>query len=325
VGHLLANAFTQILTDVAGYYVISERRILALTETRGLRPDEAATDPGFGAALAGELGAGALLSGRLSRLGETFVLSASLLELPSDVVLKSFQAQSETVEGLLEDLPELVTARILGPGTHLPEGTPPETVPTRSIDAYSHYLRGEDLLIEGIWEDAVEELNLAVEEDPEMGLAWSALSCAYSFSGDDVRARAAHQKASEFLHSLNEKERRWVELDGIWVTTGNGDQYLQKMQQYINDYPDDPRNFLYAGMGLEWLQNRPEDAIEWYETARELMPLNFPVVKTTADCYLKLGRRADAVRVLEEYAHHPFLGDDNRGRASEALDLIRNP
>ena len=55
--------------------------------------------------------------------------------------------------------------------------------------------------------------------DPEMTLAWSALACSYSFLGDDTRARAAVMKARESLDRVGEAERRWIELDEIWVTT----------------------------------------------------------------------------------------------------------
>jgi len=106
-------------------------------------------------------------------------------------------------------------------------------VATRSVEAYAHVIRAYDLTFEGYFQEGADELKEAVAIDPEMGLAWSLLGCAYSFAGDDVNARAAQKKAEELLYRVNQKERRWIELNGIWVNTGNGQLHRKAAEQYI--------------------------------------------------------------------------------------------
>ena len=81
-----------------------------------------------------------------------------------------------------------------------------DRVATSSLDAYTHFLRGRESTVEGDWKTAIPELEKALEADPQMALAWSELSCAYSFAGDEAKSRAAQRKAEEFQDRVNRKE-----------------------------------------------------------------------------------------------------------------------
>jgi len=325
VGEVLANAFVQILSDFPNLYVISPTRLEGLAHSAGRSFAEAADDPGLADRIAVDAQARAVLSGTLSKIRDTYVLNARLTEVPSGVVLDSFQAQTDAPEQLLSELTRNVSTGMLARYGEDPTVATPESakvvqdVATRSLDAYASYLRGNTLIEEGRWDDAIPELSRAVQIDPEMALAWSSLSCAYSFAGDDTNARAAHLKSTEFLDRVNERERRWIELDGIWVETGNGDLYLQKMEEYLRDFPDDRDSYFYAGLAEEWLEDDPAAALTWYEKAWGMVPIYYPVTSSLVGCYLKLDRRDDAVRALKRYLAQPHVGNYGRSQAERRL------
>jgi tetratricopeptide (TPR) repeat protein len=173
--------------------------------------------------------------------------------------------------------------------------------------------------VEGEWNAAVPELLKAVEIDPQMAIAWSALACAHSFAGDDVKARAAGLKARDLSSQLNDQERRWVEMDWIWVSSGDGDAYLHALDGYIRDYPDSRDGYFYGGLAHEWLKADPAGALPWYEKAYMLLPNYYPVTKALADVYVRLGQQQRAVSILERFLAQPFIGEMARTKAAAKL------
>jgi serine/threonine protein kinase len=324
IGRILTDAFVQILADHPDLYVISPHRLAGITRTMGRTFAETDTDLDLARDVALQAESGAMLTGAFSRLGDTYILAATLTELPSGVVIDQFRVQCENVECVLTELTEGVSRQVretFPTAMSTPEA-PPQSVPTHSIEAYAHYVRGDDLIQEARWQDAVEELKLAVDIDPEMALAWSALSCAYSFNGDDTHARAAALKADDFLDRVNERERRWIELDNIWVNTENGDLYLSRMSDYIRDYPDDRDSYFYAGLAEEYLKQNPAAALSWYEKAYDLIPLYYPVTKAIVDCQLKLERSDLAIQALHHYLSQPHLSADSNHQATGRLQEL---
>ena len=323
IGRILGNAFVQMLTGRKDLYVISPQRLESIAMSMQRSVDEAADDATFGREIATRAQAGAVLSGTLSRLGNTYILNATLTGIPSEVVLQDFSSKAQSLETILDELTRDMALDMLpppsDPSTPHPPAPPMPPAPTRSLDAYAHYIRGDDLVQEGDWQAAIPELEKAVTNDPQMALAWSSLSCAHSFSGDDSRARAAHLKAREYDDHLNEHERRWIELDGIWVNTGNGKLYLDALERFIRDFPDDRDSYFYGGLAHEYLLNDPSTAIEWYEKAYAMVPVYYPVTKALVDCELKLDQKQRAIASLQRYLALPQLGKHGKEQATWRL------
>ncbi|MFN8179750.1 MAG: serine/threonine-protein kinase [bacterium] len=346
IGHVLADALVQVLSDLRGIYAISPYRIEAIARSLGRSADDTETDPGLARQVAATAGAGALLSGTLSKIGESYVLDARLVEIPSERVLETMQARATKPDDLLDEVTGRVAEQLRRKyaagagsetgGTAVPAsastadgekeggGVPAASrVATRSLDAYAHYIRGSDLVSEGDWENAVGELQKAVDADPGMALAWSQLACAFSFSGDDTRARAAHLKAAEHKDRLNEMEKRWVDLDGLWVEGGGGKAYLDGLAKYMKDFPDDRDSYFYAGLAEEYLNGDCAKALDWYEKAFAIVPAYYPVTKATVDCLLNLGRKEDAIHALERFVGLPYAAATSKQKATWRLQEIR--
>jgi len=188
IGHVLADALVQVLSDLRGIYAISPYRIDAIAHSFGKDADDTENDPDLARQVATSAGAGALLSGTLSKIGASYVLDAKLVEIPSERVLESIQARAAKPEDLLDQVTGRVAEQLKRkyadaasagvadsgePRNKGAAGAPPSAtrVATGSLDAYAHYIRGNDLVSEGDWEHAVTELQKAVDTDPGMALA----------------------------------------------------------------------------------------------------------------------------------------------------------
>jgi tRNA A-37 threonylcarbamoyl transferase component Bud32/Flp pilus assembly protein TadD len=322
VGRVLADAFVQILKDLPGFYLIDRHRLESVAMSLGGTLEGAARDGSFARDLAMKVTAGAVLSGRLTLLGGVYVLHATLTEIPSDIVLDSFQAQSERPATLLAELTGRVSNEMRSKYAAATTTRDVEHVATKSLEAYAHFVRGDDLIHEGDWQSAIPELRDAVRIDPEMALGWSSLSCALYWGGEEAEAKVAHQQAMQFVDRLNEMERAWVELDGVWVTTQNGDLYLEAMQRHLEKYPDDYQGYFYAGLACQWLNGDCASAIPWFEKAYQVLPGWYPVTKSRVDCLVELGRTADARSALNKYLALPSLKEHGRTQAALRLQEI---
>ncbi len=322
IGKILADAFVQILADVPKVYVVSPIRLDGVAQSLGRPIAETAKDLSLARRVSVKAGATAMLTGSLSRLGKTYVLSANLTELSSDRLRGSFRAQAEGSEHLLQDLTEKISDALrtqLGQPAAAGEKPDLEKVATGSVDAYAHFVRGRDLSSEGKWKEAIPELQKAIQIDPQMAVAWTELGCSYSFFGDDADAEAAQKKAEQLLDHANKKEKRWIQWSAIWIGSGKGDLYCAEGEKYIRDFPDDRDGYFYTGLGHEYLLSDCREALSHYEKAYGLTPNYYPITKAIVDCQLKLSRKDRAVAALKRYVGLPWVSAYGRQQAEWRL------
>jgi serine/threonine protein kinase/tetratricopeptide (TPR) repeat protein len=325
IGSILTNAFVQLLSDIPGFYVTSPLRLDGVARAMKRPFAQTSTDLDFARKVATAADADVMLAGSLRRLGSTYVLHATLTEIDSEKLLESFQTESKSVDDILMNLTKGVSEQLqekYGAGGTSRQETVDE-VATKSVEAYADYLRASEYTVEGKWDEAIPLLKQAVEADPTMALAWSELACAYSFAGDDPLSKSAARQAQALRDHVNEKERRWIDLNALWVETGNPSLYLDAARKYIQDYPDDRQGYFYAGLGAEYLANDCALAIDFYQKAHSLTPNYYPITKALVDCHLKLGRPEEAVSALERYLTLPMAGDHGRQLAKWRLDEVR--
>ena len=322
IGKILADAFVQVLSDIPRVYVVSPIRVDQVAQKLGRSVMEAAKDSAFAHRISEKAGATAMLTGSLGRVGKTYVLNASLYELPSDRILQSFRAESQNSDQLLPDLTAGVASMVrqkLGASSAEASGSSVEKVATGSVEAYAHFVRGRDLSNEGLWKESIPELQKALQISPQMAVAWSELGCAYSFFGDDANALAAQKKAESLLDHANNKERKWIEWSSIWIRSASGDLYCAEGDKFIREFPDDREGYFYTGLGHEYLRGDCEKALAYYEKAYNLTPNYYPITKAIVDCQLKLQHKDRAVAALKRYRALPWLSEHGRQQADWRL------
>ena len=304
IGRVLSDAFVQVLNDCKGVQVISPWRINAAAMEVGRTFADTAHDLRFIEKLNQTLNANIILSGSLSQIQNTFILNATLTDLVSGKLVGNFQSQCEGKSGILSSLTKNISeplkSRLVETGAPIAGGRDSKQMATGSLDAYAHYLRARDLTTEGKWNDGVKELEKALAIDPNMAIAWGELACAYSFAGDDIRSKAAHEKALELKPRLTRREQAWLESIGLWIT-GNGTEYRKTMDQFMKDFPDERDAHFYVGLSWQYLDHDCKKALESYELGFHLTPNYYPLTKSIVDCQLDLNQKQQAIDSLNRY------------------------
>ncbi|HSE41423.1 MAG TPA: serine/threonine-protein kinase [Acidobacteriota bacterium] len=304
IGRVLSDAFVQVLYDCEGVQVISPWRVDGAAMELGRSYSDTSTDTGLIKKITKNLNANVILSGSLSQLGETFILNATLTDLISGKLIGNYRSdctgKNEILSKLTSDISGKLKSSLVDAGVQMTGGRESKEVATGSLEAYAHTLRAKDFTNEGKWNEAVTELENALEIDPNMGLAWAELACAYSFAGDDARSKAAHTKAMELKPRLTRKEQEWLEGISAWLS-GNGNEFRGSMEQFIKDFPDERDAHFYIGLSWQWLDHNCAKAIESYEIAYRLTPNYYPLTKSIVDCQLELKQKDKAVESLNRY------------------------
>jgi serine/threonine protein kinase len=304
IGRVLADAFVQVLYDCKGVKVISPWRLSGAAMELGKSYSDTSNDSSLIKKLSKTLNANVIMSGSLSQIGEVFVLNATLTDLNSGALLGNFSSKcngkNEILNALTMDISKSLRASLTDAGAAMEGGRESKDVATGSLDAYAHMLRAKDLNNEGKWSDGVKELEKALVIDPNMGLAWAELACAYSFNGDDARSKAALTKALDLKPRLTRKEQAWLEGISAWIS-GSGPEFRKSLEQFMKDFPDERDAHFYIGLSYQWLDHDCQKALESYEMGFRLTPNYYPLTKSIVDCQLEMNQKENAVESLKRY------------------------
>lgn len=119
------------------------------------------------------------------------------------------------------------------------EDLPAEEILTGNPEAFRRYVAGyRARQVQGDPENSGQQLQIAVELDPDFALAWNELSLSAFSAGDAETAIDAKQHVIQ----LDYRMPRWKYLSllqGYYVMTGNGDRALAVAEERVERYPDD--------------------------------------------------------------------------------------
>ena len=155
-------------------------------------------------------------------------------------------------------------------------------VPTTDFEAYNAYLLGLSYFHIGSlesWEQATEQFQIALDKDPDMALAWAALSRTMSDktgSGSDfaegyARARLAANKAIELDPDLADAHLALAEIQLSHDWDWHGAQ--ASVNRAYSLRPGDPE-ILMEMVNLKWIRGDIRGAEEAIEQAMRQDPLN---------------------------------------------------
>lgn len=190
---------------------------------------------------------------------------------------------------------------------------------TSSASAKEHLEIGRQFLIDGNYGEAISELTLAVSLDPKLGEAHSLLGVAYDKRGFGDRAKESFERAvkiDEDADSLNN-------LGFSFYQSGNYRAAVDRLKRAAKLAPNDER--ILNNLGLAYCRlgkideaykafsratgpltgnlnvakmlerfGREDDAIRYYEAARQIDPNNTIALRRLADLYQRVGRASES-------------------------------
>ena len=190
---------------------------------------------------------------------------------------------------------------------------------TSASSAREHLEAGREFLLNGAYSEAVSELSTAISLDPKLTEAHNLLGVAYDKKGFGERARDSFEHAVK----LEEDAETLNNLGFALYQNGNYRAAIDRLKRAAKLAPTDERilnnlglaycrlgkideaykAFTRAGGALTGNLNtakmmerfgREDDAIRYYEAARQIEPNNSFALRRLADLYLRVGRTADS-------------------------------
>lgn len=190
---------------------------------------------------------------------------------------------------------------------------------TGSGSAKEHLAAGREYLLEGRYNEAVTELSLAVSLDAKLTEAHNLLGVAYDKKGFSDRAKESFERAVK----LDEDADTLNNLGFSLYQSGNYRAAVDRLKRAAKLAPQDERilnnlGLAYCRLGkideahkaftratgavtgninmAKMLERfaREDDAIRYYEAARQIDPSNTIALRRLADLYQRVGRSAES-------------------------------
>lgn len=190
---------------------------------------------------------------------------------------------------------------------------------TSASSAREHLEAGRELLLKGAYNEAVSELSMAVSLDPKLTEAHNLLGVAFNKKGFGERAKESFERAVK----LEEDAETLNNLGFALYQSGNYRAAVDRLKRAAKLAPTDER--ILNNLGLAYCRlgkiddackafkratgpltgnlntakmlerfGREDDAIRYYETARDIEPNNTIALRRLADLYNRVGRTADS-------------------------------
>ncbi len=251
-------------------------------------------------------GARALVVGAIGRVGETYSVTAEVIDPQTGVTTFSTQEIAGSRDAILTALGTISAAiRVdLGESRAAIEQTqrPLAKVTTANLEALKAYSLGKTRVVEGRNEDAIQLLERALELDPEFAMAHAKLASVYINLDRDRDKTLEHlDQALRLSDRLTEVEKLYV--DG-WTARLQGDleAIVRAWSLMSTLHPNEAAGHHNLGMA-QWVYSRRfEEAARAFETAVEVAPPeNLPLALTLlAYCQIALGLYDEAQGTLEQ-------------------------
>jgi eukaryotic-like serine/threonine-protein kinase len=246
----------------------------------------------------------AILSCSISRVGQQYALTASLIDPLSGLAVRSYLEQAKDQDHVLDALGSVATRvrRDLGESMLATSkaNRPLPSVTTRSLQALKLFADGGALWGEGKYEPAVQAFESAVKADPDFAMAHAALGGAYysHIYNNPVRGKEHLEKALQLSERTTDRERLYVQTNYA-QDLGHVAEARNRFDVYLKAYPDDwGMRFNYAAL----LRNngQSQEAIEQYKELARIAPNNTFTYIDIATTYNGLGNFSEALRNYEQ-------------------------
>jgi serine/threonine protein kinase/tetratricopeptide (TPR) repeat protein len=286
--------------------VVTWERMHDLLDLMG-KGDVEVIDSDLGFELCRQNGIEAIVLGSFIKAGEMFATDVKVLDVMTKNLLKSTSSRGKGIDSILErQIDEL--SREISKGIGLPARTVDAVkmriaeVTTTSMDAYDYFLKGREAYEKFYQEEAKQNLEKAVEHDPQFAIAYLYLSRVYlelDSRGDERRDFL--RKAKEYSEKTTEKERLYILAEYANSIERDAEKRILILKELIERYPNEKDahfelGFIYQNRGLF------AEAIEEYQKALQLAPADGFILNALGYAYSDASEYENAAECFQRYA-----------------------
>jgi TolB-like protein/cytochrome c-type biogenesis protein CcmH/NrfG len=318
------------LSRIAALKVISRTSVMHYLDTEKTIPE-----------IARELSVATILEGGVQRSGNQVRINVQLINAHTDEHMWAEIYDRElTVENLFAIQSEISTviADALQATLSPEEKTRIYDLPTSSLEAYNHFLRGRQSMASRNREDleqALGEFEQAAEIDPEFALAWVGIGDASHLlmeAGvlDRFEHVQVHKQAAERALALNDQlGEAYASLSFSYGDSGEYEKSRIAMLKAIELSPNYAQAYHWYANILSRGPDNDEKRLSLLYKAAQLDPLSSIIQMNLAGALLNLGREEEATQLAQRllqmdpdfapaYGLMADINDDN-GRLAEAV------
>ena len=246
----------------------------------------------------------AVLSGRVARLGDQYVLTAQLIEPSDGAVVATEIEQAWGRTDVIAALSRLANRFRAALGEHLPRlrgvSARPEPGTTRSLTALQLSNRAYELGRDGQWKASLAVAREVVRDDPQFASGWIWLAWALHFSGPQppspgpvpLEITQAVGRAQQLIEGAPQWEQLWIEGSAHFLKE-NYAAAIPPLTALLELRPDHYFGALYLNRALMHFGRRGE-ASRLFAQVSDLRPMD-PVASSGAAASLLAATRDEAV------------------------------
>jgi len=231
IADLLATDLAQFdtLRVVSGQRVFDIMRQLGVVDSRTV-PEDLQTE------VTERAGARFMLTGSIIGSPGNLQIVATLSDVRTGDIRASARARGDDVFALVDEVSAAISTDLLGRGISSVEKAPVAQLTTSSIEALREFDLGSSATWEGLYSEAREHLERAIELDPTFSAANAQLAMLLFRFGDIGSATEALQQANRHLATASERDRLFV--GGFSdVVFGRPEDGEAKFRELLAKYP----------------------------------------------------------------------------------------
>jgi len=245
-----------------------------------------------------------VVSGSLSKAGDTFRIDYSLQDLAQEKTLGSGNVKGTGESSILASLLDEMTRKIKADlhftakeiATDIEKGV--GKITTNSAEAFKFYVEGRRLHQILQYRESIAFMEKALALDPAFAMAYRSIAISYSNMGFSDRRREYLEKALQYADRLSDPEKYMIQ--GQYAQSqGKTPEAIEAFKKGLELYPGDEA----FSINLADLYNGLEEfakGAEILEVPRKNQSLNYLVYDNLAVSYAGLNDYDQAVSVLNE-------------------------
>jgi len=249
-------------------------------------------------------GINVVLGGMIEPSGTGYALKIWAMDPVSSEELTEASKKIETKAEVLrvaDSLATQVRSKLGGLPPDSAQALSEETFTTSSLEAMNAYAHAQELKALGKLEEAAQEYQRAIDEDPDLGRAYSGLAVIYYNRGELQKAEEYFQMAMAKIDRMTEREK-YRTRSLYYLLKRNCKKAIEELTVLVEKFPADYAG--YSNLSVAYYLNRNiSHAVEAGRQAAELYPKNItPRFNLTWYCMMSGNfevAKEEAQKVLE--------------------------
>jgi len=246
-----------------------------------------------------------IVLGSFIKADDIFATDIKVLDVQSKQLLASASSRGNGVGSILEkQIDELSKSISLSMGLSEKTITATSTrildVTTKSMEAYKHFLTGQENYFKNYFNDARQHLEKAIEIDTTFAVAYLYLAFTYDRLRNFDKTQPAYKKAKSHSPNATEKERLLIDATYAGFVEQRWEERLQILQELTQKYPQEKQIHIHLAYAYKY-DKKYDEAVQEFKIALRFHPQYAPAINGLALTYAEMREYEKAIEYLRQY------------------------